>query len=282
VPLAAAVAAALGRPVTAVTRVPGGSISDASRVELDGGVTVFAKSVDGLPPSLLEVEAEGLRWLAEVDGVRVPGVVALTPEVLVLDWIAPGRPAPGTGADLGRQLARLHARRGGRFGWRRDGFIGREEQRNTPGAADWGAFWIDHRIAPLADRAVAKGSVDGRARPLVDRLRDRLPDLAGPAEPPSREHGDLWSGNVHVDDRGRPWLVDPAPYRGHREVDLAMLHLFGTPGPRVIAAYDEALPLAAGWRERLPLWQLEPLLVHAVMFGGAYGGQALAVLRRHT
>ena len=93
-------------------------------------------------------------------------------------------------------------------------------------------------------------------------------------------HGDLWAGNVHVDDQGRPWLVDPAPYGGHREADLAMLHLFGTPGPACIAAYEDVLPLADGWRERLALWQLEPLLNHAVMFGGGYGATAFDVLER--
>lgn len=81
---------------------------------------------------------------------------------------------------------------------------------------------------------------------------------------------------------GVPWLVDPAPYGGHREVDLAMLHLFGTPGPRVVGAYDEVLPLADGWRRRLGLWQAEPLLNHAVMFGGGYGASALSALERYV
>lgn len=278
--LADAVASALGRRVERVTPVGGGCISEAGRVDLVGGDTVFAKSAAGLPEDLLDVEADGLRWLGEVPGVRVPAVVAATPEALVLGWIPPGPPGPTTDGDLGGQLARLHAAGAPSFGWWRDGFIGREPQRNTPGAADWPTFWIEHRIEPLAGRAIAAGAVDGRARALVDRLRSRLAELAGPDEPPSRVHGDLWSGNVHVDAGGRPWLVDPAPYGGHREVDLAMLHLFGSPGPGVVAAYDERFPLAAGWRERLPLWQLEPLLVHAVMFGGGYGASALAVLDR--
>lgn len=280
-PLAAAVAAALGRPVRRVARLSGGCVSDAARVDLDGGATVFAKAAAGLPAALLEVEAEGLRWLGEVPGVAVPAVVALTPEVLVLDWVPPGRPAPSSDVALGHQLALLHAAGAPTFGWHRDGFIGREPQRNDP-AADWPTFWIDRRVAPLVDRAVGRGAIEAGARRAVDRLRDRLPQVAGPPEPPARVHGDLWSGNVHVDERGHPWLIDPAPYGGHREVDLAMLHLFGTPGPEVVAAYEEVAPLAPGWRERLALWQLEPLLVHAVMFGGGYGATARAVLDRFT
>jgi fructosamine-3-kinase len=282
VSLADAVASALGQPVERVTPVDGGCTSETGRVDLVGGDTVFAKAADGLPGGMLDVEADGLRWLGEVPGVRVPTVLAVTPGALVLGWIPPGPRGPGTDEDLGGQVARLHAAGAPSFGWWRDGFIGREPQRNMPGAADWPTFWVEHRIAPLTVRAVAAGAMDRRARALVDRLRSRLPDLAGPDEPPARVHGDLWSGNVHVDAQGRPWLVDPAPYGGHREVDLAMLHLFGTPGPGVVAAYDELFPLAPGWRDRLPLWQLEPLLVHAVMFGGSYGASALAVLDRFT
>jgi fructosamine-3-kinase len=278
--LAAAVAAALEGEAVGFTRVGGGSISEAGRVDLRDGRTVFAKSAAGLAPGQLGVEAEGLRWLGEVDGVPVPEVVVAREDLLVLTWIPPGPQGAATDERLGRALARLHASTVPAFGWHRDGFIGREPQRNTPVADDWPTFWIERRVVPLVDRALRRGAIDPRAPRLVDRLRARLPERAGPAEPPVRVHGDLWTGNVHVDDRGRPWLVDPAPYGGHREADLAMLHLFGSPGPSCVAAYDEALPLSEGWRARSELWQLEPLLNHAVMFGGHYGATALRVLQR--
>ncbi len=104
-------------------------------------------------------------------------------------------------------------------------------------------------------------------------------DLAGPAEPPARLHGDLWSGNVLWAADG-VWLIDPAAHGGHRETDLAMLALFGLPHlDRVLAAYAEAAPLADGWRDRVPLHQLFPLVVHATLFGGGYGAQAAAAAR---
>jgi hypothetical protein len=56
----------------------------------------------------------------------------------------------------------------------------------------------------------------------------------------------LWGG-------GCGWLIDPAAHGGHRETDLVMLALFGAPWlDRIVAAYDEAFPLADGWRERVP------------------------------
>lgn len=73
-----------------------------------------------------------------------------------------------------------------------------------------------------------------------------------------------------VDDDGAPCLIDPAVYAGHREVDLAMLRLFGGMSARTLAAYHEAAPLAEGHASRVGLYQLYPLLVHVNLFGGSY------------
>jgi fructosamine-3-kinase len=109
-----------------------------------------------------------------------------------------------------------------------------------------------------------------------------MAELAGPAEPPARLHGDLWSGNVFAGGDGRPWLIDPSAYGGHREIDLAMLRLFGAPSERVFDAYEEVSPLADGWEDRVELYQLLPLLVHALLFGGSYCGAAERVARHYA
>jgi fructosamine-3-kinase len=278
--LGAGVTDALGVSVVSVEPLGGGCISEASKVTLADGRTVFAKSSAGLTVGMLSVEAEGLGWLAEAAAVEVPDVLALSDAVLVLEWVEPGNRTADTDVRLGRGLAALHQAGADHFGWHRDGFIGRLAQRNTPASDDWASFWMTRRVEPLARVAHERGSLDVEVLGLVERLGERLPELVGPREAPARLHGDLWSGNVHIDRSGEPWLIDPAAYGGHREVDLAMLHLFGAPAPACTAAYDEVFPLADGWRERLRLWQLEPLLAHAVMFGGSYGGSARAVLER--
>jgi fructosamine-3-kinase len=111
-------------------------------------------------------------------------------------------------------------------------------------------------------------------RRKFERLFSILPELVGPEEPPARLHGDLWGGNALVGPEGEPCLIDPAVYGGHREVDLAMLRLFGDPGRQFFAAYEERFPLAPGHEGRVPLYQLFPLLVHAALFGGGYGASA--------
>jgi fructosamine-3-kinase len=118
--------------------------------------------------------------------------------------------------------------------------------------------------------------------PDVDRALDALlarRDRFGPDEPPARLHGDLWWGNV-LAVGGAPAIIDPAVYGGHREVDLAMLALFGGVSPALVAAYEAVTPLAAGWRDRVALWQLYPLAAHAVLFGGGYGAQVARSLQR--
>jgi fructosamine-3-kinase len=115
-----------------------------------------------------------------------------------------------------------------------------------------------------------------------DHLHDKLDALVGPSEPPARLHGDLWSGTVHVDEHGAPVLIDPAVYGGHREMDLAMLSLFGAPSARFYAAYDEVYPRAPGHAERVALYQLYPLLVHLNLFGGGYLAQLRSALASYA
>jgi fructosamine-3-kinase len=152
---------------------------------------------------------------------------------------------------------------------------------NTP-APDWPAFYVTCRIEPFLRLARDRGALDTAGAAIVEQAAARTAEVAGPPEPPSRIHGDLWRGNVLADRAGRPWVVDPAAHGGHRETDLAMMALFGGFGDRCFAAYGEAFPPAGGWRDRVPLHQLHPLLVHAALFGGGYGTQAVAAARRYT
>jgi fructosamine-3-kinase len=262
-------------------RVRGGDLCTAERLTLDDGTSLFAKSLPGAPGGLFASEARGLAWLASAPGgPPVPDVVAVTDELLLLDWVEPGEPAPTSAEQLGRALARMHAAGAPGFGASWPGHLGRLDLDNA-GAPDWPTFYAQGRVAPLLARAADAGNMAPDDVHAVERVLTRLAEVAGPAEAPARLHGDLWWGNVHHGADGRAWLVDPAAHGGHRETDLAMLRLFGAPLlDRVLGAYVEMSPLADGADERVPIHQLHPLLAHAVLFGGAYGAMAGDAARR--
>jgi fructosamine-3-kinase len=274
--VAAAVADASGAGVESVRRVAGGDICRAWRVTLGDGTPAFAKTFAG-EPAMFDAEARSLRWLAD-GGAPVPRVLGVGTDVLVLQWLDAGTPSRGAARRLGAALATMHDAGADSFGAPWPGFAGRLQLPNTP-ASIWADFFAATRLLPLARRAHDSGALDDVT--AIERVAARLPSLGGPPEPPARLHGDLWSGNVLWGTEAA-WLVDAAAYGGHRETDLAMLHLFGASYlDDMLAAYQEVTPLAGGWRERVELHQLYPLLAHAVMFGGGYGARAAAVARRY-
>ncbi len=268
-----------------VRRVGGGDINEAYRVTLPGGRDAFVKTRPTTIPGEYAAEAAGLAWLAEPGLLRTPAVLEIEQSRLVLEWVEPGRLSAAGAEDLGRALAGTHRAGAQAFGAppgvpAETGF-GSLRMSNEP-AGDWPSFYGERRLRPLAAMALQRGSLSSRGAGLVERLCDGLAELSGPAEPPARLHGDLWSGNVMADSAGAAWVIDPSAYGGHREMDLAMLRLFGAPSERIVAAYEEVMPLADGWEERVELCQLAPLLVHAVLFGGSYGQAAERVAARYA
>lgn len=289
------VAAALGSAVTDLRRVAGGDLNDAYSARLADGRAVFVKTSADAAPGSYAAEAAGLRWIASATGApAVPEVLGVVdpsgsdrePRMLALSWVEPGHLSSAGAEALGQGLAALH--RAGASGYcvappgAPAGLRIGPLQLPAGSAATWAEAYGALRLRPLARRAASSGALSVDGLDAVERVCGRLPELAGPAEPPARLHGDLWGGNVLANTDGVPYLIDPAAYGGHREMDLAMLRLFGGPGERCFSAYAEAFPLADGHLERVELWQLFPLLVHAVLFGGGYGERAAAIAHRYA
>lgn len=265
--------------------VSGGSINDAHRVTLADGRQAFVKTREETIPGEYASEAAGLAWLAEPGHVRTPAVLELDERYLALEWIEPGRLSETGAEELGRGLALTHLAGADCFGVS-DGpaataGFGSLRLSNEP-TPDWPSFYSERRLLPVARIAAERGSLSQDGERTVIAVCERIGELCGQPEPPSRLHGDLWSGNVMAGADGHAWLIDPSAYGGHREMDLAMLRLFGTPSERIFSAYEEAAPLGDGWRERIDLCQLAPLLVHAALFGGSYGAAAERAARRYA
>jgi len=262
----------LGSGLRAVATVPGGDINDAYRITLADGRRLFVKTNRNAPPGFYVREAEGLAFLKDGLGMGaslgVPAVVLQTDALLVLEFLEYAAPSPEIEEAFGRGLAQLHGASPGGFGLEQDNFIGTLPQANRA-RPSWAEFYGEQRLLAQARLPQAERLFDQPLRRRLERLVARLAELLGEPEPPARLHGDLWGGNWLPTAQG-PFLIDPAVYGGHREVDLAMMQLFGGFSPRIFRAYEDTFPLSPGHAERVPLYQLYPLLVHVNLFGGSY------------
>lgn len=243
--------------------------------ELLDGRRVFVKAPgDRRAAAMLDAEEHGLGFLRGHSALRVPDVLARGRDFLVLEALDL-RPLDGLAAErFGRGLAELHRSGAPSFGLDRDNYIGLTEQRNSP-RSNWADFYRDQRILAVSNRC----DLDLATRRLVNDVAKQMEALVGDAEPPSRLHGDLWSGNAAADANGTPWVFDPAVSGGSRELDLAMMRLFGGFPRRTFDAYEESFPQLPGHEERVALYQLYFLLVHVAIFGSAYVGQTQQCLR---
>lgn len=264
--------------------VGGGSVNDAYRIGTNVGSYFVKVSRSGRHPNPFEAEADGLRRLVEAAAFRVPAVIASGEDrddgYLLLEWIEEGARTEAFWMTFGRSLAQLHRHSAPAFGLDRDNYIGSLAQVNRPHAS-WSEFFVQCRLEPLVKMARDHLRLGDADVLRCERLYGRLHSLF-PEERPAFLHGDLWSGNFLCDTNGAPVLIDPAVYFGHREMDIAMSKLFGGYEPMFYTAYQDAWPLETGWEERVDLCNLYPLLVHVNLFGGSYGQQVQAILKRFT
>lgn len=255
-------AALLGGKLDRIEGTAGGDLSLLVRIVLADGRRAIVKEGPTAP-----AEAEMLRTMAET-GAPVPRVLAVDDDAFVMEILPHGGSASRAWASLGAAVRRLHGARGERYGWHRDHAFGPVGIANG-WSDDWPDFWAERRL--LVHLPHLDADLAGR----IDDLARRLPDLL-PARPaPVLLHGDLWVGNVLAEGSEVTGLIDPACYYGHAEVDLAMLSLFGSPGPAFYEAYG---PLEPGRDARLPLYQLWPALVHVRLFGAGYRGMVERLL----
>ena len=284
--LRCAVESVLGQRIRSVVRVTGGDINDTFELGLADQKSVFLKTNAQAPVGMFAAEARGLEFLRQARALRLPEVLAVSaaeeaPAFLLLEFIRSAKRRPGFDEQLGRGLAELHRFEARQFGFSERNFIARLVQENRPHAS-WADFYREQRLEPQLRAAVAAGRAPPALLRKFEQLFEVLPELVRNPEAPARLHGDLWSGNLHVDEQGAPCLIDPAVYGGHREMDLAMMRLFGGFSERVFAAYAEAYPLSHGHAERVRLCQLYPLLVHVNLFGGGYLGSLEQALSEYV
>jgi fructosamine-3-kinase len=275
-------------------------------VHSSGVTDLFEKNYDDGVSA--RAEAAGLRWLAQAEdrgGAHVAKVISVENNRLQIDRIREAPATPEAARVFGAALAKTHAAGADNFGSPPPDYPGSQcvgrakielpsQPPSNSQTDSWGRFYAKYQVMPHALAADRLGNIPGRGLLAIAELADRL--AAGDFDYPqpdgiprvARIHGDLWAGNVLWQQRrdGVNWtgaaLIDPLAHGGHAETDLAMLQLFNTAYlAEILDGYQSVSPLAAGWRNRVALHQLYPLLLHAELFGGGYGRRAVEVAKRY-
>ena len=270
----------LKEKIIANNSLGGGCIADSRKIKTESGKEYFVKSYSGSGNNILQNEANGLRELSKSGAIRIPEVIHLDSEILVLDYIKTGSRKSNFSESFGQQFAEMHKVNSEMFGFYEDNFIGATPQKNLPQKENWIEFYLENRLIFQFKFAERNGYVDSRFRELFGKFEKIVPKLIeGSEEQPTLLHGDLWSGNYMVDEFGEPVLIDPAVYYGHREADLGMTRLFGGFDPIFYSAYNEAYPLPDGWDERIELYKFYHVINHLNLFGTGYLSQTISIMK---
>lgn len=275
------IANSLDVKIEEVVPVSGGDISKAYHLESERG-WFFCKINNGNNAlSMFASERKGLEAISKTDTVMTPRIFRVesykNKSIILMEYVDSKSPNQEDMSHFGRQLAQLHSRPTDHvFGWEENNFIGNLHQSNNKNH-DWTSFFVEERLLPQLKLAFDSGLLNKVEIPLEEKLsktcRNMFPDVK-----PSLLHGDLWSGNFLVSKHGVPYIIDPATYYGHHEVDIAMTRLFGGFGDSFYCAYREFVSPELGEEERMDIYQLYYLLVHLNLFGSSYRAPVKRIL----
>ncbi|GAB5401568.1 MAG: fructosamine kinase family protein [Aureisphaera sp.] len=262
------------------TPLAGGDINTVTLLETSDGPFVLKQNEGANVADMFEKEALGLEVLSKSNSFRIPKVISTgtfaKTSYLLLEYISNSPKAIGFWEAFAMSLVKLHKTTHSKFGLRHDNYIGSLVQKNKQcdSSVD---FFITQRLQPQFKSAHNKGFVFKNLDGLYQNTSKIIPD-----EPSSLIHGDLWNGNYLVSTMGQPTLIDPAVSFASREMDLAMMQLFGGFPDVVFSMYNEQFPILAEFESRVALWQLYYILVHLNIFGGSYLQQAKEIVSRYS
>jgi fructosamine-3-kinase len=264
----------------------GGCINHASIIRTNVG-EFFLKWNAHCAADIFLREAESLKELikAAKEELAVPKVFASkmvddTPGFLVQEYLPTRYSQPGDDEKLGKGLAVIHKYSNAENGFYNDNYCGATQQNNQWNKS-WPGFFRDNRLRFLLDLIQKERPLPGSETRVYEKLLDRIPDLIPEESTPVLIHGDLWSGNYMITEKG-PALIDPASYYADREMEFAIMTMFGGFSRRFYDAYNSLNPLPPGWRDRNRLYQLYHVLNHYYLFGGGYQSQAFHIARYYA
>lgn len=268
--------------IKSASAVGGGCINDCFKIITIHGNYFLKYNDKNRFPKMFEAEANGLQFLAKANAVKIPEVIGFGEEgdysFLVMEFIEKSKQAKNFFFEFGVRLAKLHGVTNEKFGFWENNYIGSLPQSNK-----WNSngidFFIEERLAPQLKSAYDSKHFSNETLKHFESFYKKLPEII-PTEQPALIHGDLWSGNYLTNAWGNACLVDPAVYFGFREQDIAMSQLFGGFDADFYEGYHSELPLEKGWKQRVDIFNLYPLLVHVNLFGESYARQVYSIIKK--
>lgn len=273
----------LDQEISSFCRVSGGDISLAYQIQTEVDTFFLKVNSNASALNMFQTEEIGLNVINKSKAIRAPKVYTsgkhgnLT--YLLMDWIESKSPSNSDLELFGTQLAQLHAKKEKEFGFHIDNYIGSLPQVNKT-HNNWLDFYIEERLQPQLNLSLVKGLLNQSETPSPEKMKEACHVIFQNVQP-SLLHGDLWSGNYLIAQNGDPYLIDPAVYYGHSEVDIAMSKLFGGFGDQFYKAYHKIIPKDKFTDKRITLYQLYYLLVHLNLFGHSYYRSVKHILSKH-
>ncbi|QAA82991.1 fructosamine kinase [Aequorivita sp. H23M31] len=258
----------------------GGDINTVFLLKCEEGNFVIKLNDASRFPRMFEAEAKGLNLLRDSDSFRIPEIISNGAiegtSYLLMEFLQDGNKTKNFWSQFASHLAKLHKNSQSYFGLDHDNYIGSLHQTNLK-CISASEFFISQRLQPQFRMASENGFNFKDLEKFYKNISEEIPK-----EPSSLIHGDLWGGNYMVSEEGRPTLIDPAVAFAPREMDLAMMKLFGGFDNVVFTTYNEIFPLTDGWTDRHALWQLYYLLVHLNLFGSGYLNRVKSIVSNYS
>lgn len=273
----------LGSSIVKYLAVSGGDSSNAYKIETTGDYLFIKTNTATHALDMFKKEAFGLNLIEQTKTIKTPNLLGFgsfnQTAYLILEYIESKSATSADLEKLGVQLAQLHQCSVDHFGLETDNYIGLLTQSNKT-KNNWLDFYNEKRLCPQLLLAKSNGLLSANEYPNGETIKERLSVYFDNIKP-SLLHGDLWNGNYLISKSGTPYLIDPAVYYGHSEVDIAMSKLFGGFGNAFYNAYHANIPKDKYTPERIEMYQLYYLLVHLNMFGRSYYGSVSDILKKY-
>ncbi|MCO4780718.1 MAG: fructosamine kinase family protein [Candidatus Cloacimonetes bacterium] len=218
--------------------------------------------------SLVSSEAHSLLYLKKNTILAVPHVISTHSSYLILNHIEQKK--LNKRSELAAyDISNLHSQSHSNFGFEQNNYIAGISQNN-----EWNSSWVDfyatQRLAPIAKHLQNKQIIGKRFLDRIHLLCEKLDDYIPNKPKPSLLHGDLWAGNILSSSEEKLVYIDPAPYYGHFEMEIAFLLMFQTFNQDFYSIYNSFFRLDNDfYNTRVSLYQMYPQMVHAYLYDDA-------------